>query len=492
MAKSNQKQKKSELHIPVVTIMGHVDHGKTSLLDYIRSTNVAGKEFGGITQHIGAYQAEVKGKEVRKITFIDTPGHQAFSQMRSRGAAVADIAVLVVAANDGVMPQTIESLEIIKQAKLPFIVVVNKIDLPDFNLDRIKKQLTKNGVNLEEYGGDTPLVPLSAKTGKGVDKLLEMILLVYDLYGNKEENPHFLGVVIESMLSRNRGAVATVIVRSGSVKIGDIVALENQQFKLRALIDWVGKNLESANAGTPVEILGWQTVPQVGAALYKSDERTLTTVSQSVSQTGNNIMGHNNSLPDISSEGKNIKFILKSDTAGTLEAILASLKSNNNIQIVQQGTGAITESDVLFAKTTKSIIIGFNVKVPDNVSKLAMAEKVIIKTYHIIYELIDEITEVVDAALRGDLVNILGTAKVQALFPIKEQLIAGIKVLEGRISRGDQVKIVRGEQELGRARIKSLKHGKEDINTASEGTEAGVLLSQNISLLTGDSIISIG
>lgn len=522
------KQSSSQLisyRPPVITILGHVDHGKTTLLDTIRKTNITAKEYGGITQHIGAYQAVVRfksaqpsraaptlrrgGREIPnessltasddftakscKITFIDTPGHEAFEKMRSHGVVVADIAVLVVAANDGVMPQTIESVQHIKSAKIPCIVAINKIDLPDINLDKIKKQLVKLGLNLEEYGGETPVIPISAKTGKGIDKLLEMILLLAELNQIKDESGENLkAVVIESVLSKNRGPIATVIIKSGTLNVGDVVICENQEFKIRALIDWSGKNLTKVINGEPAEILGWKILPKIGSILYNKHQVELSgspIYTREISEVSNKTITKMTPAPQGIEEEK-IVFIIKADTTGTLEAVTQSLPQN--ITIINSGVGNITESDILLAKTTKALIIGFHLKTPDNILKFAESEKVIIKTYNIIYELFDEIKEVVEALKQGNLVTILGEAKIIAIFKIKDQLIAGVKVISGRIARGDQVKIVRGKSEVARARIKSLRHNKEDINKSEQGTEAGVLLSQNIEILTEDSIISIG
>ncbi|MBI3380011.1 translation initiation factor IF-2 [Candidatus Gottesmanbacteria bacterium] len=473
---------------PIVTILGHVDHGKTSLLDTIRKTNIAQREHGGITQHIGAYQIETpKGK----ITFIDTPGHQAFAKMRGRGADVSDIAVLVVAANDGVMPQTIESINLIQNAQIPAIVAINKIDLPDINIDKIKKQLTKHGLNLEEYGGEIPVIPLSAKTGEGVEKLLEMILLLSELNQVQEDMAgKFKAVVIESTLSKSRGAVATIIIRSGKLSIGEEVVCEDQTFKVRAFINWLGQNKTQVIPGDPTEILGWQKVPLVGSALYKKSAVALgQKVEEEITPAiKTEIITTPSSEQEI--EQEKINFIIKSDNFGTLEAILGSLPKN--AIVIASGAGQISESDILLAKTTKAIVIGFNMKIADSVVKLADSEKVILKTYNIIYELLEEIDDVVEAALTGNLVEILGEAKIMAVFTMKDQVVAGVKISSGRIARGDKVKIVRKEVELGRSRIKSLRHGKEDITKAEQGMEAGVILADNITFLTGDSIISIG
>lgn len=477
------------LRPPIVTILGHVDHGKTTLLDNIRKSNVAAKEAGGITQHTAAYQVTIE--KHKKITFIDTPGHQAFAKMRGRGANAADIAVLVIAANDGVMPQTVESIDHIKAAGIPSIIALNKIDLPNVSIEKIKKQITKNGISLEEYGGETPLVPISAKTGQGVDKLLEMIILVAELNQIKEDSPGMLkAIVIESELSKNRGPVATLVVRSGDLKIGEEVLCENQNFRVRAIFDWQGKNMEKASPGDPVELLGWKNLPAVGSIVYKSGQTEIAVRKSGVPVLRN--VALNTVVENPKPETEKIKLAVKADTTGTLEAILEVLKENNDIDIILSGIGIINESDIFLAKTTGSLVIGFHQKTPDSVLKLAQTEKVIIKTYDIIYQLLEEIDEVVEAIRQGNLVNILGEAKILALFLMKDQLVAGIKVVNGRIARGDQVKIVRNDVEIGRAKIKSLRHGKEDITRTDQGTEAGIILSQKIDLLTSDSIISIG
>ena len=481
-------QPKTNFRPPIVTILGHVDHGKTTLLDKIRESHVAAKEEGGITQHIGAYQIKVESdREKRAITFIDTPGHQAFAKMRVRGAQVADIAVLVVAANDGIMPQTIESIGHIKDAKIPAIIALNKIDLPDTNIDKIKKQLATHGFNLEEYGGDTPVIPISAKTGEGVDKLLSMILLLSEMHETKEETPGQLkGVVIESSLSKQKGATGTVILRSGTLKVGEDVSNDTHIFRVRAILDEYGKSKKEIGAGDPGLILGWKVLPAVGS-LITPKNMVKEIVLQPVPSAPTIIPPY---IPQTEEKDEKVRLILKTDTAGSLEAISASLK--DNVDIIGKYVGAITESDVLLAKTTHALVIGFHIPVSESVVKLAQTEKVLIKTYDIIYQLLDEIDDVVDALKKGNLVTILGEAKVQALFPHENDLIVGIKVLSGRIAKGDQVKILRKEEEIGRSRIKSMRHLKEETTKAEQGAEAGILLSSNLPLLTGDSIISIG
>ena len=522
------KQKTTPSYIsrpPIVTVMGHVDHGKTTLLDTIRKTNIANQEYGSITQHIGAYQVTVtpKGEQSsratpsslskgsrgiqpdkgilrqaqddfvssgHKITFIDTPGHEAFSKMRSRGANVADIVVLVVAANDGVLPQTIESIAHIKAAKIPCIVGLNKMDLPDLLPDKIKKQLTKAGLTLEENGGETPVVPISAKTGAGIDKLLETILLLADLFQVKEvDHKKFSAVVIESSLSQSKGPVATTIVRSGTIQIGQEVVCDNQSFRVRALLDFRGKNILIASASEPVEVLGWKILPEVGNMVYSKEQVALAVKDKSPLSKERKTQALAATAHRELTEEK-IKLIIKSDTAGTLEAITSSLK--NNLEIISGAVGTISESDILLAKTTGAIVVGFHLSPSSNIVKLAQSEKVIIKTYNLIYELFKEIDEVAEALKHGNLVEVLGEAKIVALFPYESDLVAGIKVTSGRIARGDQVKVMRVDKEIGRSRIKSLRERKKDINRAELGMEAGVILSQKIDFLTGDSIISIG
>lgn len=498
MAKKKQSvQTNRESRSPVITILGHVDHGKTSILDFIRSTNITAKEFGGITQHIGAYQIESPEKILKshpeyskKITFIDTPGHLAFAKMRSHGAKVADIAILVVAANDGVKPQTIESINHIKEAKINSVVAINKIDLPDVNVEKVKKQLHKEGLTLEEYGGEIPVVEVSAKTGAGIDKLLETVLFLTDLFQTKEsKNDKFAGVVIESTLSKFKGLNASIIVRSGKLSVGDEVVSENQEFKIRAIIDWKNKQMPAISAGDPGEILGWKNIPAIGSVLYKKSESQI-----EIAPTNTIVKAHSAPLafpnPNTDLEISKIKFILKADTLGTLNAIADGIPKD--VDIINKAVGNITESDVLLAKTAKALIIGFNQKPSDQVSKLANSEKVLIKTYNIIYELFDEIVDLIEAIKKGDLVTVLGEAKVLAIFNIKNETIVGAKVLKGRIAKGDQVKVLRNDQEIIRTKIKTLRHLKTEITKAETGQEIGIGLMQKAEILTGDSIISIG
>jgi translation initiation factor IF-2 len=487
---------KSDLMLrpPIVVILGHVDHGKTTLLDTIRKTDIATKEHGGITQHIGAYQIDIdtsifssKSYPIKKITFIDTPGHEAFSKMRERGANIADIAVLVIAANDGIKPQTLESLKHIKDAKIPYIVALNKTDLPDINADKIKQQLQKNDIKLEEYGGDIPLINVSAKKGTGVDKLLYTILLLADLYQIKEDKQNINeAVVIESNLSKNIGPTATIIMKNGKINIGDELFCENQSLKIRALINWKGNNITEIHPSEPAQVLGWKIIPKIGSIV--TDKKHEITNKNNQPNTDKII-----TLESQSEEEEKIKLILKTDTNGSLEAIMAQLQKNLNLNVLHSAIGAINDSDVLLAKTTKSIIIGFNVKASNSTLKLAESEKIIIKTFNIIYELLDELNDVTEMLKEKNQEVILGEAKILVIFPQKnKENIAGVRIIKGEIKKGDKIKIIRNNEEIGRSRIISLKHGKDDIQKAKINTEAGLQLANHVEYLTGDSIISIG
>lgn len=432
---------------PIVVILGHVDHGKTTLLDAIRQTDVASKEYGGITQKIGAFQSN-------GITFIDTPGHEAFSQMRLCGIEVADIAILVVAANDSVMPQTAESIKLIKEAKIPYIVVLNKVDLPEANTDKVIQDLLRHEVLLENYGGDVPFVKISAKKNEGIKELLDLIDLlaqVNEIKGDNEAPLEFS--VIESKMDKNRGPVSTIIVRNGTIKVG--------QDNVRALIDYQGKNISSAGPGTPVEVLGWTKVDIEPACRQAGAPRMTTT--------------------------QDLNLILKADTNGSLEAILAKIPQN--VRVIQNSTGDITDADILLAKSTKAIILGFNVKL--SAQKLAENEKVLVRTYKIIYELLNELND----AATGMLViepeeEILGTGEILAIFPYEKSQIAGTKVLDGRVARGDLIKVMRKDEMVGKGKITSVRVGKDEINKVEKGKECGVLIDSKIDFRPGDDIIT--
>lgn len=473
---------------PIVTILGHVDHGKTSLLDFIRKSSVAAKEHGGITQHIGAYQVEHEGK---LITFIDTPGHAAFEKMRSRGAKVADIAVLVVAIDDGIMPQTVEAIKHIQEAGVPMIVAVNKIDLPGINvqgqMEKIKKQLSDNGVLVEEYGGDTPIIPLSARSGEGVDKLLEMISLVSEV--NEISGDSTLpaaAVVIEANLDKFKGPVATLLVRDGTLKKGETVILGGVKGKLRGLFDFSGKAIESAGPSTPVEVLGLESVPAVGATLGQEGQQA-TGDRQQVRSLIDKLKQEESSVLNV---------VVKADKQGSLEAVEDGLLQMNedgeHIKIVSSGTGDITESDVKLAASVRAIVIGFNTKASPAAQKLAEIEEVLVRTYTIIYELLDEIKEVVDGMLKvGALEEIFGVAQILQEFPFgKDQRIAGVRILDGNFTKGPKVKIIRGEEVIGEVKIKSLKKGRDEVNRVEKSDECGMMFEPNIDFEVGDVVQS--
>lgn len=503
---------------PIVAVLGHVDHGKTTLLDTIRKTHVAAGEHGGITQAIGAYQikvpakpdlasrdkshppvggSKVKSEEDRFITFIDTPGHEAFAMMRSRGTAVADIAVLVVAADDSVKPQTVESIEQIKKAGIPMIVAINKVDLPAANVDRVKGDLAKHGVQVEGFGGDVPFVLVSGKQGTGINELLDLILLVGDMKGlpNDPQAP-VEAVVIETRMDKGIGMVATLIVKVGTLTTGKPLYDGLRQVgKVRAMKDEIGASVLSAGPGKPVEVLGFTSFPAVGMTL--TDVSKAPRHETAVSENAQPITG--GELPDflkpIDLEAdRKISIVLKADTAGSLEAILASLPKK--VDVVQSSVGDITEADVLFAKSSKAVVIGFGVACKASVAKLAQTEKVMYRTYTIIYELLGELAEVV-AGMKVVLgkERELGKGVIIAEFPFNGLRVAGTKVASGRLARGDSVKIVRqekdGETEIGRVKIKSVRRGRENITKAEVGVECGILFDATLDFAIGDAIIAV-
>lgn len=487
---------------PVVVILGHVDHGKTTLLDYIRRSEVAKSEHGGITQSIGAYQVDLKtqnskrsSQPVEKITFIDTPGHEAFSKMRSRGAHVADIAVLVVSADDSVKPQTKESITEIKRANIPLIVAVNKTDLPSANIDRVKQDLAKEGIQVEHFGGDVPLVPISAKTGAGVQDLLEMIALVSEMLTleNDDHSP-VEAVVIETRLDKGKGIVASVIVKRGILRSGNVMFEHSTSVgKVRAMLDEHGVIVAAAEPGKPVEVSGFTRLASVGAILHDVPEATIapSRVPPDSSVTPPPLM----SLPDFlkpvnEQEKQKLSIILKADTAGSLEAITNAL--GDRIRVVGTGVGDITEADILQAKSSAAFVVGFAVKASSSVDKLAKTEKVIFRIYTIIYELLEELSDVVSGmkeVVSGE--RELGESRVIAEFPYEGMRIAGVKVLSGRIARGDLVKVMRADAEIGRGKIKTIRIEKEDVSRVSAGKECGILFDRKLDFDRNDAIIAI-
>ena len=482
-----QVKEKTNSRPPVVAILGHVDHGKTSLLDYIRASHIAEKEAGSITQHIGAYQVEYKN---RKITFIDTPGHEAFSAMRARGGKVSDLAVLVVAVDDGVMPQTRESIAHIKAAAIPFLVAVNKIDIAGSNIERVKKQLSEAGVLVEGYGGEVVVVPVSAKTGQGVEDLLEMINLLADIHELKDEkNKPFQGVVIEARLDKFRGSLASVLVKEGVLRVGDTIGTDSVNGKVKALIDEVGRNQKEAHPSTPVEVLGFASVPKVGELV----KTATTTIVESEKKHQRLDVRQEAKKLDISE----IRLIIKADVAGSLEAItnaLENIKSEDQkVKIYFSGTGDIIESDVLLAAATGSLLLGFNVSITKAAERLASEEKVLIRRYSLIHELLEEFKEGLSSLSEEKVKEeIFGEAEIIKTFEIGDSQVAGCRVVKGRVNKNDTVVVKRDGKELMRSRITSMKHQQSDINEAHEGEEFGLILEKKVNFPKGGIISAIG
>lgn len=495
--KIKEKQLLSSPRPPIVVVLGHVDHGKTTLLDSIRKTDVVTAEYGGITQSIGAYQVGLEGTQrdhqpVKKITFIDTPGHEAFGAMRSRGAMVADIAVLVVAANDSVMPQTVESIKIIKEAQIPYVVVINKIDLPEANVEKVIADLTRHEVLLENYGGDVPFVKVSAKKGEGIEELLDLIELLAEVKEiGKNPTSHLEAVVIESRLDKSRGPLVTVVVKNGFLTAGSKIFAAGAEEKVRALINYLGESISEAGPGTPVEILGFRQVPAVGTQIVEAS-------TQTKEQSGNlQIDSKQNIVLNRSDQegSQSLALILKADTVGSLEAISAQIPANVNL--VSSAVGDVTEKDVMLARSTRAIILGFNVIVTPSALKLTETEKILTRTYKIIYELLDELKDAAEGMLvPEEMEEVLGTGQIVAEFPYEKMRVAGVRVTDRRIARGDLIKIIRGSNEegspnvIGTSKVKSLRVGKEETNRVEKGKECGILLDPQVDFQTGDAIIS--
>lgn len=461
---------------PIVAILGHVDHGKTTLLDYIRQTKVAVREAGGITQSIGAYQAEYKGK---KLTFIDTPGHAAFSKMRSRGTTVADVVVLVVAADDSVKPQTIESIKHIKAAGVPYVVAINKIDKEGANVEVVKAELTQHEVFVEGYGGNTPFVLISGKTGAGVDSLLETILLLAELEElSYDETGELIAPVIESSLDQRRGALVSLIIKSGTLSVGDQVRAEKTGGKIRAIFDDAGKSIVRANPGMPVQVLGFTTLPTVGEVV----KRGVFVVDPNAPAVDSTLV--------VEEEGaKKLNVILKADNSGSLEAIKGSFAGE--VKVITEGTGEISESDILHASATDSIILGFNVKIASSAAKLAETEGVVVKVYKIIYELLEYIEKKVLKLMEPTIdEEELGKAIVLKVFEMNGAKIAGCAVESGRLETGDTVHLNRADGTTKDARIKSMRIGKDEAKKVASGAECGILLFPNLDVKEKDVIIA--
>ena len=487
------------LRPPVVTVMGHVDHGKTSLLDSIRQTHVTSQEAGGITQHIGAYKVTCQGKP---IVFLDTPGHEAFTAMRARGAQVTDIAILVVAADDGVMPQTIEAINHAKSAKVPIIVAINKIDRPGANLDRIKQQLSDHGLVSEEWGGDAIMVPVSAKMKTGINELLEMILLVAEMQEIKANpNRQAYGTIIEAKLDKGRGPVSTVLVQKGTLHIGDTIIAGTAYGKVRAMINDRGEKVKKAGPSTPVEVLGLADVPQAGDVLVAVDEKIARAVAEkriAKRRTDELMQSQKVSLDDLFKQIqdgniKDLNIVIKGDVQGSVEALrqsLLGLNSDNDevrVNIVHAGVGTINESDVMLASAANALIIGFNVRPDANSRKAAAAEKVDLRMYRIIYEALNDVKAAMTGMLAPTFKEVIqGRVEIRQIFTISKVIIAGAYVLEGKVFNSSQVRVIRDGIVVHEGPLESLRRFKDDVKEVAAGYECGVTVDNFRDLKEGD------
>ena len=483
---------------PIITIMGHVDHGKTTLLDYIRTTNVAAREAGGITQHIGAYQIEFKGKP---LTFIDTPGHAAFNRMRERGAQVTDFVILVVAANDGVKPQTIESIRHIKQSNVPFIVAINKTDLKDVYPDTVKAQLVEHGVTVTGFGGDVEAIDISAKTGKGVDALLDTLLVMAELRDLKSDPTAPLkAVVIESTKDIHKGSLARVIVQQGTLSLRQDLYTDTVVGKVRSLTNERGEQLQHVLPGYPAEIIGLTDVPEVGSIL----QDTSAAAEPDSAETDTAVLSHpaddwvknftaidQMSMENILDQREKLKLILKADVNGTLEAILQNI-DQESVTLLAYGIGPITENEVELARTAGALIIGFDVKTPKSVKFLAKNAGVKIKEYNIIYHLIEDLQKQMLRIMEPTIDEVItGEAEIIQVFEMRGETIAGIRVKTGDLKKTDLYHLKRNDEIIANPVIKSMKHGKEDFEEVKTKNEAGLTFkNKRLDFVVGDLLVA--
>ncbi|MHB1007216.1 MAG: translation initiation factor IF-2 [Chloroflexota bacterium] len=491
---------------PVVTIMGHVDHGKTSLLDAIRQTRVTEQEFGGITQHIGAYQVEIHG---RKITFLDTPGHEAFTAMRARGAQATDVAIIVVAADDGVMPQTLEAISHARSANVPIIVAINKVDRPDANPDRVKQQLADAGLIVEGWGGEVVAVPVSAKRRQNIEQLLEMILLVADM-GELKANPKRRGegVVIEAKLDKTRGPLATILVQSGNVKVGEYIVAGATYGRVKAMFNDRGKPVKRAEPSMPVEILGLVSVPEAGDTVRVfADERLARSQSQDEGlrrqQAAAQPSKQNVTLEDLyeqieAGQAKDLNIILKTDVQGSLDPLHVSVErlttDQVHVHVIHEGTGNITESDVLLAVASKAIIVGFNVRVEPGAQRKAEVEGVDLRAYNVIYNVVEDIQKALTGMLEPVYRDILeGRAEIRQVFKVgRNDAIAGAVVLDGKIARSANARVLRSGKVVHEGKIAGLRRFKDDVREVATGFECGISLEGFAAFEVGDYIEAYG
>ena len=483
---------------PVVVVMGHVDHGKTSLLDYIKNSRVADREVGGITQHIGAYQVEVNDNP---ITFLDTPGHAAFTAIRARGARVTDIAVLVVAADDGIMPQTVEAINHAKAAEVPIVVAINKMDLPGADPERVKRQLSENELLVEDWGGDIISVNVSARTGDGIDDLLENLQLVAEI-SELKANPDksATGVIIEAKLDRKRGPSATVLVTDGSLSVGDQIVAGTATGRVRAMIDDKGQNADRVTPGTPVEILGFGSLPEAGDQLrVVANEREARNLAGGRERTPGSrpLQSRALSLDEVVNrieldDVKELNLVLKADVQGSLEAIRQSLErlvdEDAKVRVLHTGVGAVTESDVLLASASEAVIINFSIGSEPSAERLADRMGVEIRHYNIIYQLIDDIELALHGMLEPTFTEVIvGRAEIRELFGGRRGTqIAGCRVIEGRMVRNGAVRVTREGENITQTTISSLRHFRDEVNEMNAGTECGIVLQGFNEFQTGD------
>ena len=488
---------------PVITVMGHVDHGKTSLLDFIRESNVVGGESGGITQHVGAYKVELPNKN--NITFLDTPGHEAFTAMRARGAKVTDLVVIVVAANDSVMPQTIEAINHAKAAEVPLIIAINKIDLPDIDLEKVKRELSENNILVEDWGGKVQAIPISAKTGQGIDDLLSSMLIeseMLELKANKDVLAR--GTIIDSKLDKGHGPMATVLIQKGTLKVGDPFICNNISGKVRAMMNERGQRIKTALPSDPVQVLGFDQVPQSSDIFaVVEDEKEIKRITSERQRLKREIDQKKISAQSLDSmsalikEGtiKNLPIIIKGDVDGSIEALSEQLTKISNdevgVQVIHKSVGMVSESDVLLAAASNAVIVGFHVQISSNAKLQAQQEGVDIRTYNVIYQAVEEVTLALEGLLEPEQIEeTLGKAVVQESFKIpKIGFIAGSKVLEGNIVRNGKARVIRDDEEIANGEITSLKHLKDDAKEIKEGFECGIGINDFSKFKEGDFII---
>lgn len=473
---------------PVVAILGHVDHGKTSLLDYIRSSRIASREHGGITQKIGGYTAktDIKGYDTSEITFIDTPGHEAFSQLRARGANVADIAILIIDAKDSLMPQTVESIAHIKDAGIPFVVALNKMDLADAKPEKVKNDLLKHSVMVEGKGGDVPVVPISAKTGMGVRDLLETLLIIaadkklsYDPAGSME------AYVIETKKDK-RGIAVSAIVKNGTLRVGDIVYAGSAKAKIKSIIDDQGQQVQDAVPSLACELLGFDSQPPVGAII--SPVLKIATEQKPPEAGQAKAFSLQTFLSSAQKPQKKLSIILKADSQGSLEALTAIIAENPNVEMLLTGVGDVYKSDVFLAKTSKAIVIGFNTKLDPETKEVAKQEKVVIKIYSIIYELLEELEEVALLMQEKEQAekNLKGEGKILATFMIEGEKVFGAKLSKGKFELGDQLEVHRLDNIIGKPKIVSLQIRAKKVQEVKRDQECGIVLSPALDIRVGD------